>query len=229
LAAKGRLDPDGGWRMPQAIFVAAWVVLAATWSTPAVGLLAVPLALFRRLRPWLWLLVVATHLVLLVGGNLPGGSAAMLLWYAFTFDPAWVKPFPAAGKETVFYDGACGLCHTFVRFVLAEDRNAVFDLAPLESEYFQSRVPATSRATVVETVVVETSAGTLLTRSRAARHVLARLGGSWRLLAALLGLVPSNHLDVAYDFVARTRRSLFPAPESACPVLPPHLAARFRA
>ncbi len=31
-AARGRVDPGGGWRMPSAIFVAAWIVMALAYS-----------------------------------------------------------------------------------------------------------------------------------------------------------------------------------------------------
>ena len=58
-------------------------------------------------------------------------------------------------------------------------------------------------------------------------HILRRLGGVWRLLAGLLALVPVRLRDRLYDGVAAVRHRLFARPESACPLLPPRLRARF--
>jgi predicted DCC family thiol-disulfide oxidoreductase YuxK len=71
--------------------------------------------------------------------------------------------------------------------------------------------------------------GHLLTRSTAFLRVLHSLGGAWRVLAAIIGLVPAVIRDAAYDLVARTRRRLFSAPAQACPILPPPLRSRFAA
>jgi len=74
---------------------------------------------------------------------------------------------------------------------------------------------------------VRTSDGRLLVRSRATRHVLARLGGPWRALGALLGVVPRPLAAGAYDRVASVRKSLFAKPATACPLVPRELAGRF--
>ena len=39
-----------------------------------------------------------------------------------------------AGRHLVLYDGVCGLCNGFVRFVLRRDTAARFVFAPLQSE-----------------------------------------------------------------------------------------------
>jgi predicted DCC family thiol-disulfide oxidoreductase YuxK len=41
-AARGRVDPGGGWRMPPAVFAAAWGVLALSYGASALALLANP-------------------------------------------------------------------------------------------------------------------------------------------------------------------------------------------
>ena len=52
-----------------------------------------------------------------------------------TFDPAWIKGKGLAGT-VVFFDGDCALCHGFVRFLLAEDRASVVQIAPLNGATF---------------------------------------------------------------------------------------------
>jgi len=76
-------------------------------------------------------------------------------------------------------------------------------------------------------MVVLTAEGALLTRSAGVLHLLRRLGGPWRVLAALSGLVPRPLRDAVYDFVARIRLRLFDRPEDACPMVPPHQRGRF--
>lgn len=130
--------------------------------------------------------------------------------------------------DTLFYDGSCGLCHRAVRFVLKRDRaGGHFRFAPLHGQAFQSKVPVAQRANLPESLVLQTAAGRLLTRSNALIHVLRRLGGPWPAAAALLAAVPRPLRDAAYDVVARTRFAIFGRTSALCPPVPPELLARF--
>src|SRR2546422_4747254 len=140
VAALGRVDPAGAWRMPPLIFGAAWIVMAfgysgggyakllsrswvdGVWTVSALELLFAPLALVAPLRPWLWLatLVVGLAPNALIGVADAGPGLALL--HLLTLDPGWIRPRGAPAPERLFYDGSCGLCHRAVRFVLAEDR-----------------------------------------------------------------------------------------------------------
>jgi predicted DCC family thiol-disulfide oxidoreductase YuxK len=135
----------------------------------------------------------------------------------------------SAPPDTLFYDGHCGLCHWFVRFVLTRDVNGVFVFAPLQGAFFASLVPVEARAAFPDSVVIHTADGRILVRAAAVRHALDRLGGVWRALSAVSGVVPVAWLDRLYDVVARIRRRLFATPPDVCPTVPPHLRRRFRA
>jgi hypothetical protein len=139
-AARGRIDPGGEWRMPQAIYVAAWVVMAVgysysgytklispswrdgtalahvldnplarpgwlreallslpawllhlgTWAALGLELAFAPLALFGRLRPWLWALMLLMHLSLILLIDFADLSLGMVMIHLFTWDPRWV-------------------------------------------------------------------------------------------------------------------------------------------
>src|SRR5438067_1150934 len=233
-AARGRADPGNGWRMPEGIFLVAWILMAlgytysgvmklvspswvdgtalarvldnplarpgpvrdlllslpdwllhlATWGALLAELSFAPLALTRRLRPWLWGMLLLMHLGLIVVIDFADLSLGMVMLHLFTFDPAWVRPRPATGTDTLFYDGHCGLCHRAVRFVLAEDRTGTaFRFAPLDGDAFRAALPAADRAQLPDSIVVRTAEGAVLTRSAAVRHILQRLGGLWRLFA----------------------------------------------
>jgi predicted DCC family thiol-disulfide oxidoreductase YuxK len=114
-----------------------------------------------------------------------------------------------------------------VRFVLAADRRGAFRFAPLDGETFRGAVPAGRRAPLPDSIVLLRADGALLARSDAALHVLRRLGGGWRALAALLALVPRRLRDAGYDFVAGRRSRWFARPAEACPVVPAPLRSRF--
>ena len=275
LASRGRTDPDGGWRLPQGIFVAAWVAMAvgyaysgitklgspswvdgsaisevlanplardtglrvwllalppsvlqvATWSALALEIGFAPLALSRRLRPWLWLAMLGMHGSLIALVDFADLSLGMVLLHGFTFDPAWLRRRSEGAVETLLYDGDCGLCHAFVRFVLAEDRGA-FCFAPLEGGFAQRHAERSASA-LPESLVVVRADGVCLSRYRAVLHVLERLGGLWRAMAFGLRAVPRPLGDLGYAALARLRRTLSAPPPAACPLVPSHLRERF--
>lgn len=128
----------------------------------------------------------------------------------------------------IFYDGHCGLCHGLVRFILARDRDGTaFRFAPLGGETFTRRIPGPTRATLPDSVVVLAASGNVLTRSAAVLHVLRRLGGVWRMLGRVASLCPRTWRDFAYDRIAAVRHRFFARPTDTCPLIPPHLRARF--
>ena len=91
-----------------------------------------------------------------------------------------------------------------MKFVLKHDHSGTaFRFAPLQGETFQARVPVDQRANLPMSVVVQTRDGALLMRSDACVHVLRRLGGGWKVIAALVAVVPRPLRDV----VLRLRRA----------------------
>lgn len=142
-------------------------------------------------------------------------------------------PFPevpqdAPTTEMLFYDGHCGLCHGAVKFVVKRDRaGQAFRFAPLEGPTFEARVPAERRAGLPDSIIVLTNEGALLARSDAVLHILRRLGGGWKVLAGVAGLVPRGLRDAAYNFIARIRYRIFGKRDELCPIVPPDLRARF--
>jgi predicted DCC family thiol-disulfide oxidoreductase YuxK len=113
-------------------------------------------------------------------------------------------------RDLLLYDGRCGLCDGFVRFVARRDRNDVFRFAPLQSPVAARRLAAVGAqlAALPDTVVL-LRAGRLLLRSAAALQVLEGLGGAWRPLARALALLPVGWRDRVYDLVAGHRARLF--------------------
>jgi predicted DCC family thiol-disulfide oxidoreductase YuxK len=188
-----------------------------------------PLAIRPSVLPFAWLALLGLELdaTLFFRGSL-GLPIEQTLLFAATFDPGWIAPRFPSTVDTVFYDGHCGLCHRLVRFLLAEDRRgAAFRFAPLDSQRCRELIPAETRATLPDSVIVLTADGRLLMRSSATRHALSRLGGLWRVAAVAAGILPKAGLDALYDAIAGVRHKLFTRPVDACPRLPTHLRRRF--
>ncbi len=202
VRARGRVDPAGGWILPRWNFAARrLLVLAAAASS--IG------AIVARGQ-----------------FEIPTGLAAALLLSAF--DPGWIPPLRSEAPTRVFYDGTCGLCHRFVRFLLAEDREGRdFRFAPLQGPTFQAAFPAAVRESLPDSIVVQDDQGIARIRSVAVLHALDRLGGGWRAVAVISRLVPRPMRDLVYDGFARVRRGIFAKPPDVCPIVPAHLARRF--
>jgi hypothetical protein len=67
-----------------------------TWATLTLEVVAAPLALSKRARPWLWGAFVALHLGILATVDFADLTLGMLMIHAVTFDPRWWS----AGRES---------------------------------------------------------------------------------------------------------------------------------
>lgn len=116
--------------------------------------------------------------------------------------------------DLVLYDGTCGICTAFRDFARERDRRRALDFQPLGSEAHRTRVSAALQAENPDTVIVVTETGEELIRGAAVRHILARLGGLWALLARLLALLPDGPTDRAYRWIAARRHRLTGGPKA---------------
>lgn len=200
----------------------------ATWGTVGLQLAFLPLALSVRSRPIAWTCLLATHMAALLVTRSADLSLAMIGLHLFTVDPRWLRARVARSPELILYDGDCGLCHHTVRFVVAEDRDGrAFRFATLTGQTFERMIPEDQRQALPDAIVVIRADGSLLLRSDSVVHILHGLGGLWSAAGYLLSWIPRPLRDSGYDIVARVRKRIFPAPEAACPLMPPDLATRF--
>jgi predicted DCC family thiol-disulfide oxidoreductase YuxK len=129
----------------------------------------------------------------------------------------------------VLYDGICGLCDHFVRFLLRIDRRETLRFAALQGEIGSEILRRTNRsADPLSTVLVVVNHGEagehILDRSDAALFAIASAGGVFR-SANALRIVPRLFRDAAYRLMARWRYRIFGQYHS-CPV--PEAATRAR-
>ena len=132
----------------------------------------------------------------------------------------------------LLYDGTCGFCDGAVKFVLRVDRRGELRFAALDSAFgvaVLDRHPAL--ASIDSVVYVEDPEGEderVTVRSEAALRVARYLGGPWRVLGAIAGLIPAPIRDWLYDRFAAIRYRVFGRVDS-CALPPPEVRARFLA
>ena len=204
-----------------------WALQSLTLGILWLELLFAPLALVRRLRPWLWVGMLIVQMGFLVLLNFADLTTPILLIHLLTFSPKWLPARAGAEGSRIFYDGDCGLCHGSIRFVLDEDRAAAFRYAPMQGVTARKRFPEIAAQDGFESIIVVSPDGMLREKFSAIRYVLDSLGGLWRVAAWLLRLVPIGLGNLGYTLVAKSRQRWLRAPDSLCPIVPGHLAARF--
>ena len=202
FAARGRIDPSGGWTMPVLVPLFARILFAVSflrWLSEPEGL---------------WLLALLP--LCLEPGWIPASSVASRT--------RPVRIFYDGGC------GLCHLAVRFVLAEARHLDDFVF--SPIGSSSFSAAVSSNDRrnddspASMPDSIVVQ-SGGSLVFRSDAILLILGRLGGLWRVIGIVCSVIPRLLRDRVYDWVARNRKRLFTPPQAACPVLPAHLRERF--
>ena len=115
-------------------------------------------------------------------------------------------------RPIVYYDGLCGLCDGFARFVVARDRLGRYRFAPLQGETARTRLGSDLQLDALRTVMLEddpalrpigTTEG-IRVKSDAVLAILAGLGHGWGVVR-VLRIFPRPIRDWVYDFIARHR------------------------
>ncbi len=230
---------DTPWRMPAPVHGLISIIGCGYYTTIGLAglfhlnysivlalLLVSPLSLVTRYQRNVWLLqLMAITLFLLQHGQ---WAIPLLPFHFFMFDPRWVPSTRPTAPEKVFFDGGCGLCHRTILLALVEDEDGSrFRFSPIGSPAFNEALSAEQRVGLPDSVVVVTDRGELLTKSRAILHILGRLGGSWRVVSAVLGIIPLGVADFFYDGIALFRKWIFPVPNVSCPLVPGYWSERF--
>lgn len=137
------------------------------------------------------------------------------------------RPYPQK-KLTLFYDGQCGLCHGAVRFLLAEAQLGSVFFTPQQSSHYQKAQKKLSSPLPDSIIAQEEGSDKLLSRSSALLATSLYMNPCWQFLAFLLSFIPRLILDKVYDCVAKWRKSLFPTPDTLCPLIPAKYKFLFR-
>ena len=102
----------------------------------------------------------------------------------------------------VFYDGECGLCDSFVHFMLGIDKKRVLRFAALQGKTAKKELP--KKYTKDLNTFVLKDKEKIFTSSTAVLRTLYLIGGKWRLM--VVGrVIPHFIRDKIYEFVSRNR------------------------
>ncbi|MBK1826611.1 DCC1-like thiol-disulfide oxidoreductase family protein [Haloferula rosea] len=200
-----------GWIRELMLTLPDGILSLMTWGTLAAELLFLPLALWSRSRPWIWLSMVLMHIGILGVVDFADLSLGMLMIHLFTFDPDWL-PSRATSPRVIAFDGECMMCSGTIRFLADEDRADQLRFTPLQSERGQQMERACGIADdhgpALESMLIDTG-DQVLERSNAVLAILDTLGGHWRAMAIAGRLLPRPMRDAAYNFIARRRYGWF--------------------
>lgn len=121
----------------------------------------------------------------------------------------------------VFYDGRCGLCHSFVVFVLKKlHPNRPILFSPIGGKSYQKYI----KMNVIESIIVyDEKAKIIFQQSDAVIHIFKTLGGIWRIVAFFIFLIPRFLRDRAYQLIAKNRYKFNKKPATLCPTIPKKL------
>lgn len=96
------------WESPLArdTWLRAWLaelptplIKVMTWGTLALEIAALPLALSRKTRPWIWLGLTLMHIGILATVAFADLTVGMLMIHVVTFDPRWVTRRGRGGRS----------------------------------------------------------------------------------------------------------------------------------
>jgi predicted DCC family thiol-disulfide oxidoreductase YuxK len=113
----------------------------------------------------------------------------------------------AREQTIVFFDGVCHLCNGFVDFAVQRDHERNLLFAPLQGSTAKRSLTPEQREKLDSIMVL--NKGRVLENSTAVCQVFSELGGFWRLLSAILRLIPRGLRDFIYSIVARNRYAWF--------------------
>lgn len=124
----------------------------------------------------------------------------------------------------VFFDGVCGLCNRTVDLLLKRDTRGVLRFAPLQGDTAQKLLTADDVESLSSLVFWD--GANLYRRSAGTVRIFWRLGGLWKVLAALLWLVPLPIRNAGYRVIAAYRYRWFGKRET-CRMPTPEERERF--
>lgn len=123
----------------------------------------------------------------------------------------------------VLYDGDCGFCAGWVRFVLKHDPAEYFFFGSLQGFGAKILRDHGEPSSALDTLVLY-EGGRFFRKSDAVVRIMSRLSWPWR-VGRLLGWCPPGIRDCAYDLVARMRHSM--PSRSQCEIIPASVRHRF--
>ncbi len=108
-------------------------------------------------------------------------------------------------KEIIIVDGKCVLCNSITKWLTKKDKNKIFEIASLESEYIKKNFQNIYN---VDSVAVVDSLGNVFQKSLAILYILKKIDKLFW-IQILIRLLPLFLTNFFYDLIAKTRYKIF--------------------
>ncbi len=108
-------------------------------------------------------------------------------------------------KEIIIVDGKCVLCNSITKWLVKKDKNKIFEIASLESEYIKKNFQNIYN---VDSVAVVDSLGNVFQKSLAILYILKKIDKLFW-IQILIRLLPLFLTNFFYDLIAKTRYKIF--------------------
>lgn len=108
-------------------------------------------------------------------------------------------------KNIVFFDGVCGLCNSFIDYIILQDVEKKLFYAPLQGITAQEHLKVNPLS---QNTVIFIYNNKIYIKSTAAIRIFASLGGIWKLSLMFL-IIPTSIRDYIYSFIAKRRYKWF--------------------
>lgn len=111
-------------------------------------------------------------------------------------------------KAIIFFDGVCGMCNSFVDWLIVRDKENKFLYAPIQGETYKAHGGKLVIDPALWSIAYLKKDGTFQHASTAVLDILVELGGAWRAMA-VFKILPAGFRDLFYRFIARRRYGWF--------------------
>lgn len=186
-------------------------------------ILFLPLMLIKRIRPWLWIMMLAMHIGIMLTVDFADLSMGMIMIHLFTFQRSWLpaKKPTENKKHILFIDGDCSFCQHSTRALMSIDSKNVLYFSSLTGDTAKP-LPEAWKITKINDK--STGAVVLLEQQpdkekhwRGADAILRSLYLTGGPLAALwpLHYIPNFIKDTIYNLISQHRLKLV---STTCPV-----------
>ena len=111
-------------------------------------------------------------------------------------------------KNVIYFDGVCGLCNSFVKFLLKIDTHYQLKYTTLQGQTGQKLLKKISfHQSDFDTVIFQKN-DQVYTRSTAVFEIFKTIGGFWKIFL-VFKLLPISFTDYIYRQIAKRRFRLF--------------------
>jgi|TARA_B100000809_G_scaffold166658_1_gene163927 predicted DCC family thiol-disulfide oxidoreductase YuxK len=111
-------------------------------------------------------------------------------------------------KHIIYFDGICGLCNSFVSFLLKIDSSSNLKFATIQGESGQKLLNKMNFSNSEFDTLIFQKNDQVYTKSTAVFEIFKTIGGFFKIFL-IFNLLPTSFLDSIYRYIALKRYKLF--------------------